>query len=144
MKLTANTFVTKAALVLTLALFITSAASAQTARKQKPVLKKYAVENIVNGIKSEYDGVRKVTISLAGKCELEKAVDTLIEQLKEEKSPELRVSIALSLYKIGDDKGLDAIYANAVSEKDPHVKRMLEAIVQEYAVNKEIFVSTSN
>jgi HEAT repeat protein len=141
MKLTTNSLVTKAALVLVLALILTTATAGQVARAQKPIFKPNAIANLIVGINSENDGLRKSAIYFAGKYDIDQAVDPLIEQLKVEKNPSLRLLIALSLYKIGNEKGLDAIYANVLLEKDPHVKRMCNAIFEEYKSNKNIFAS---
>ncbi|MBA4405999.1 hypothetical protein C0389_01865 [bacterium] len=144
MKRSTNSLLNKASLIFALSLIFTYAAAAQNTQAQKPVLNKYAVENILLGINSESEGVRKATINLAGQFELDQAVDLLIEQLKEEKIPELRILIAQSLYKIGNDKGLDAIYTNALSENDPNVKRMCNDLVKEYAAKKGIIVPSEN
>ncbi|PKL84259.1 MAG: hypothetical protein CVV24_00850 [Ignavibacteriae bacterium HGW-Ignavibacteriae-3] len=136
MRLTTNTFVTKAALVLMLAMLFVSAAPAQNTKTKTPVLNKYAVANITLGIKSESEGIRKASIDLAGKCKVDQAVDALIEQLDEENAPELRVLIAQALYNIGNEKGLYTLKAYVSSEKDPEVKRMYNLMAQEYAAGK--------
>ena len=143
MKLTANSLVTKAALIIVLALIITTATSGQVAEAQKPILKPKTIANLIVGINSENEGLRKSAIYLAGKYEIDQAVIALIEQLKAEKKSSVRISIVLALHKIGNEKGLDAIYANALLENDPNVKRMCNAIVEEFNANKSIFASTT-
>jgi hypothetical protein len=144
MKLITNTLVTKVVLILVLALFITTATSGQVARTQKPVIKQKAIANLIVGINSENEGLRKSAIYLSGKYEIDQTVDALIEQLKAEKIPSVRISIALALYKIGSEKGFEAIYTSALLESDPHVKRICSTIVEEYNANKYIFASRTN
>ena len=144
MKLNTNTLVTKVALILAMTLILTGSASAQSASAKKFEFKKNAVENLILGIQSENDGLRKTSIYYAGKYQIDQTVDALIDALKDEKNSNLRILIALSLFRIGNDNGLDAVYDNAVSEKDPNVKRMCYAIVEEYKANKNVLVSTLN
>lgn len=144
MKLITNSFVKKAVVVMISALIISTATYAQDARTQKPIVKPNAIANLIAGIKSENEGVRKSATYFAGKYEIDQAVSPLIEQLKVEKNPSLRLLIALALYKIGNDKGLDAIYENALLENDPHVKKMCYAIVEEYYAYKISFSSNEN
>ena len=144
MKLSTNSLVVKAALIIAMAFVFTSASNAQDWSRKKPVVKPEAVANLIVGIKSENDGLRKCAIYYAGKYEVDQAVDALIEQLDVEKISKMRILIALSLYKIGNEDGLDAIYANALKESDPNVKRMCNAIVEEYAANKNTIASSVN
>ncbi len=142
MKPRKNSLVSKAALVLISALIITTAASAQIVETQNPNVKPNAIANLIAGISSENDGVRKCAIYFASKYEIDQTVDALIKQLKVEQIPSLRILISLALYKIGNEKGLNAIYDNASLENDPHVKNMFNAIVKEYYVNKGNIVSS--
>lgn len=101
---------------------------AQKASNGKASLNEFAIKNLIQGISHENDGVRKASIYYAGKFMVEQTVDALIEQLKNEKYPSYRQSIILSLYIIGNEKGLDAINNAAFTDPDLEVKRMCYAI----------------
>ncbi|MBI3125786.1 MAG: HEAT repeat domain-containing protein [Ignavibacteriales bacterium] len=126
-------------LVFTLALVLLtgSISNGQTASAE---LKKHKrmIENLIIGIQSSNEGVKRECIYYAGKYEFTEAVDALIDILKSEKNPKDRALIALALYRIGDEKGIQAVYDAASTESDAKVKRTYNAIVAEYKAAKAI------
>jgi|GEM_PF-1763380 len=68
-----------------------------------------AIKNIAVGIESENAGVKKCCIFYAGYYEFNELVDVLVKQLKKEQDTDTKILIVLSLYKIGDKKGMEAI-----------------------------------
>lgn len=79
-----------------------------------------SIATLKEGIHSENLGVRKSSIYMAGLYKIEELVDALSDQLKTEKYPDAKILIALSLYNIGDTKGMDAV--KDLSENDQDVK----------------------
>lgn len=138
MKRTNNTFVKNALLTVMAVLVLTSATMGQSAKNAYPTFKENSIKNLIIGIKSENDGLRKSSIYFAGLYQVNEAVEALVDQFKVEKNPNNRVLIALVLYKIGDEKGMDAIYAAAVKDADLKVKRICSAIAEEYNANKTV------
>ena len=68
-----------------------------------------AINNLIVGIQSDNEGLKKSSIYYAGIYELKEMVEPLIELLNKEKDTDMRVLIALTLYKIGNKDGLKAI-----------------------------------
>ena len=96
---------------------------------------KYALENLIEGIKSDNNGVKRSSIYFAGKYRIAEAEETLIEQLRKEQTPENRILIALVLYKLQSEEGLLAVKNMAVSDTDEEVRRMSTHIYNEYKTN---------
>lgn len=99
---------------------------------------KRMIENLIIGIQSPNEGVKRECIYYAGKYEFTETIDVLIDVLKNEKNPKNRALIALALYRIGDEKGIQAVYDAASTESDAKVKRTYSAIVAEYKAAKAI------
>jgi hypothetical protein len=96
---------------------------------------KYALENLIAGIHSENDGVRRNSIYFAGYYKIVETEDALIDQLKMEKDPSTRILIALVLYELGSEEGLLEVKNLSENDKDAKVRRMTFQIYNEYLVN---------
>lgn len=96
---------------------------------------KYAFENLLAGIHSDNDGVRRSSIYLAGYYRLAEVADELISQLKNEKNESTRILIALVLYELGSEKGLLEVKDLSLNDKDVKVRRMATHIYNDYLVN---------
>lgn len=89
------------------------------------------VQNLAVGVKSDCLGLKKSCIYFAGLYEIERMVEPLVNQLAKETDPNIRILIALSLYKIGTPGAIKAIENLVKNEFDPKVKRMGVAILHE-------------
>ena len=129
---------TKSLTAVLVIVLLTGSVSAQMgnldAKKQKK-----AVENLIVGIQCSNEGVKRDCIYYAALYELTETVNVLVDELKKEKNPKNRILIALALYRIGDEKGIQAVYDAASIETDAKVKRTYNAIVAEYKAAK-VFV----
>ncbi len=96
---------------------------------------KYALENLIAGIHSENDGVRRNSIYFAGYYKIVETEDALIAQLKKESDSSTRILIALVLYELGSEEGLLEVKDLSVKDKDAKVRRMATQIYNEYLVN---------
>jgi hypothetical protein len=96
---------------------------------------KYALENLIAGIHSENDGVRKSSIYLAGYYRITDAEDALIDQLRAEKNATTRILISLVLYEIGSEEGLLEVKNLSMNDDNAKVRRMAKQIYNEYLVN---------
>lgn len=103
----------------------------------KVELKKKAIENLKAAILSDNPGVRKSAIYHAGYYRVKETVSSLMKQLKREEDPSIRILIALSLYKLNDEKALNLIKELSYSDSDPKVRRMCSAIFNEYEINRK-------
>jgi K+ transporter len=95
---------------------------------------KYALQNLVNGIHSENQGVRESSIYFAGKYRFIDTEDALIDQLKVEKEPDIKVLIGLALFRMNSNKGMNELQKLALNDDNPRVRRMSLAIYNEYLV----------
>ena len=118
-----------------LAAVLTGSGYTQTNSIKDITAHKYALENLIAGIHSENDGVRRNSIYFAGYYKIVEAEDALIAQLKMEKDPSTRILIALVLYELGSEEGLSEVKVLSLSDEDAKVRRMVTQIYNEYLVN---------
>ena len=118
-----------------LTLVLTTSAFSQNNSIKEAMDNKYALKNLVAGIHSENDGVRRSTIYLAGYYRITEAEDALIDQLTDEKNASTRILISLVLFELGSEKGMQEVKNVSVSDADAKVRRMATQIYNEYIVN---------
>jgi len=87
-----------------------------------------ATKNLLVGMKSENDGLRRSSIYFVGKYKIVEAINALSEQLAKEDDANTRILIALSLYQIGSSEGLTAIKKAATNDEDAKVRRICSEI----------------
>jgi len=96
---------------------------------------KYALQNLLTGIKSDNEGVQRSSIYFAGKYKIAESESALIEQLSKEENPSTRILITLVLFEMGSIEGLDAVKKLALNDVDPKVRRMSTHIYNEHLIN---------
>ena len=105
------------------------------------VLKKISDEtvdqNYLEGVKADNLGLKISASYYLGERKSSKAVIPLMSILKSDKSPEARVMAALSLFKIGDERGIYAIKQAVTFDDNEWVKKMCNIFYQMYLTNKE-------
>ena len=121
--------------VVLLAAVLTGSGYTQSNSIKDSTAHRYALENLIAGIHSENDGVRRNSIYFAGYYKIVEAEDALIAQLKEEKDPSTRILISLVLYELGSEEGLLEVKDLSLNDKDAKVRRMATQIYNEYLVN---------
>jgi hypothetical protein len=93
---------------------------------------KNEIENLLMGIRSDNPGLKKSAIYMSGKYEVSECSGVLIQQLKTEKDASVKVLIALALYRIGSEEGMEAIEELAHNDNNKEVRRMSSAIVNQW------------
>jgi HEAT repeat protein len=93
---------------------------------------KSAIENLKTGIKSNNYGLKRSSIYYAGYYRIADALPALTETVKKEQDPKTRILIALVLYKIGEEKGINLVKEMADKDKDNEVRRMCTCIYNAY------------
>jgi len=116
------------------ALFLSSI-NAQTQSINEITSNKYALENLVAGIHSDNLGVKRSSIYFAGKYKIAETEDELINQLKEEEDPSTRILIALVLFEMGSEEGLNEVKDLSMNDENAKVRRLTFQIYNEYLVN---------
>ena len=102
----------KVLLLTVLLLFaMSSFLNSQTVSDQEIELPEYAIKSILQGIKSENEGVKRSCIYFAGKYKIKEASEYLVEELPSLDDGELCSMLAWSLYQIGNES-----YCNELQE----------------------------
>jgi HEAT repeat protein len=122
---------TKSVLVLVIGLLLTNCIFAQNSLTGF-TKNKYALENLLMGIHSDNEGVRKSAIYFAGKYKVEEAAQALIEQLNNEENASIKVLIALALFEMESKEGLDAVKKLSKNDDNLRVRNMATFIYNEY------------
>ena len=100
---------------------------------QKPVSRN-AIDNLITGINSENEGLRRSAIYFAGKYEYAETTEALVAQLKKEDNPNTRLLIANALFRIGDPFGMEAVLEISQSDSNAKVKRIAGAIYETFVL----------
>jgi len=122
--------------VLLLSIFLLS--SAAIAQKQSigdVTTNEHALNNLITGIQSENDGLKRSSIYFAGKYRIAEVENILINQLQKEEDPSTRILIALVLYEMGSIEGLLVVQRLAQNDDNERVRRMATHIYNEYLIN---------
>ncbi len=116
-------------------IFLVTTVQAQENEFKQLPNKERAIQNLVMGIQSDNAGLKRSCIYFAGKYEVSEVVNELIELLGKEKDSSTKKVIALVLYKIGDQKGINAIKKLAQTDSDSKVRNLCSAITIAYNKN---------
>lgn len=126
--------ITKTVLVLLLGLVLSNDLFAQSSISDLTD-HKYALDNLRMGIHSENEGLKKSAIYFAGQYKIEEAAADLINQLGNEENASVRVLIALALFEIGSEDGIEAVRKLSASDGNPRVRTMAAFIYDEFVNN---------
>lgn len=127
---------TKLVIIVLLTLFSnTIFAQSTLEEKLQSGISKNFVLNLAKGVESDNTGLKKSCIYFAGLYEIEELVEPLIKQLQIVKESDIKILIALALYKIGDKEGIEAVEQLAKNDKSPRVKKMSSAILNKFRMD---------
>jgi HEAT repeat protein len=93
--------------------------------------------NYLEGVNSPNDGLRISSVFYLGERKTTKAVIPLMKILNNDKVPEARVMAALSLFKIGDKRGIYTIKHAKDFDDNEMVKKMCNIFYQMYLKSNE-------
>ena len=117
--------------VILLMLLSCTAIYSQDSVKVWPKLSDSSIDdNYLMGVKSDNMGLRVSATYYLGERESAKAVIPLMDMLHKDKSPEARIMAALSLFKIGDARGIYAIKGAMTEDNDERVRNMCKIFYQ--------------
>ena len=117
--------------------FLTSVYPQDTIKVLKKISDETVDQNYLEGVKADNLGLKISASYYLGERKSSKAVIPLMSILKSDKSPEARVMAALSLFKIGDERGIYAIKQAVTFDDNEWVKKMCNIFYQMYLTNKE-------
>lgn len=90
------------------------------------------IKNLEVAIQAENNGLRKSAVYLAGLYSLNEVVPVLVKQLEKENNSDIKILIALALYRMEDPVGMEAVEKLYKNDSNVRVKRMSKAIVDEF------------
>jgi hypothetical protein len=96
---------------------------------------KYALDNLIAGIKSENCGVKRSAIYFAAKYRIKDVQDVLLDELRNENEPCTRVLIALVLYEFENADGLLLLRDIKKTDADKNARRMATDIYYRFLNN---------
>lgn len=139
-----TTATTKAVLIIAALLAFTASTFAQTYNSYNYTFTEKHIKNLLSGMQSDNEGLKKSCIYYAGEYKLTEAVDVLIEELKTEDDPNIRMLISFSLFMIGEERGINAVYASALTETNLKARGLLFTIVKEYQREQSELAATEH
>lgn len=100
--------------------------------------RKAAIAMLIEGIKSDNIGLMKSAAFLAGKYRVKETVPALIEKLNSNLDDNCKVLIALSLFMIGSEEGIEAVFNLASSQPDSNLNHIYGTIYNEFVKSVDI------
>jgi len=115
-----------------LILFLSFQIFPQEIADQKTKAKEDCIKTLLEGISTENQGLKAGCAYMLGELSCDRGVVTLLDILHNNKSEELRILAALSLYKIGDSRGIYAIKQAIRFDDSERVSRLCETFYKAY------------
>jgi len=94
--------------------------------------------NYIAGVKTTNLGLKVSAAYYLGERKSQKAVIPLMNMLHTDSTAEARIMAALSLYKIGDERGIFAIQRAVEFDENEQVRRMCKILFQMYETEKAL------
>lgn len=113
------------------------AAEYPTKSKSHTITKDIVIENLINGINSENEGLKSSSTYFLGELKSTEAVIPLLKILKNDVNEEARIMAALSLTKIGDLRGIYAVKQAIKFDSSDRVRKLCQGFYNSYLKDKE-------
>ena len=94
--------------------------------------KESCIKTLLEGLQTENRGLKAGCTYMLGELCCDRGVITLLDILHNSSSEELRILAALSLYKIGDSRGIFAIKQSIKYDESDRVSRLCEKFYRSY------------
>lgn len=94
--------------------------------------KESCIKTLLEGLQTENRGLQAGCTYMLGELCCDRGVITLLDILHNSPSEELRILAALSLYKIGDSRGIYAIKQSIKYDESDRVSRLCEKFYRAY------------
>jgi len=112
--------------------------SPQETANQNPSEMEACFKTLQQGLNSDNLGLQAGCTYMIGELNCQRSVVCLLKILHNCSSEELRILAALSLYKIGDSRGIYAIKQSIRFDESKRVQRMCEIFYKSYIQKKRI------
>jgi len=126
----------KTSLIVTCVIFSVSIFGHQLPTNKTLTNKDAVIKSLLTGINSDNYGLRASSAYLIGELNISEAVIPLMKMLRNEKQDEARIMAALSLYKLGDSRGIFAIKQAIRFDESERVRKMCEKIYGTYITDR--------
>lgn len=100
--------------------------------KEHIYIRANAIKSLTNGLHSDNVGLRTSSIFMLGELKSNESVIELMRILREDEFEEARILAALSLYKIGDARGINAVKQRIKFDESDRVKRICQLLYQSF------------
>lgn len=114
-------------------LFLLISPSVSASNRAKNQVPAQAIDNLLEGIKSDNFGLKLSAAYYLGEYNCEKAVIPLLKMLKSDSREEARISAALALYKIDDARGIFAVKQAIRFDNSERVKKLCALFYNEHS-----------
>ena len=91
------------------------------------------VDNLLLGVNSGNEGLKLSALFYLGNYDSEKSLIELLRTLKDDPRDEARITAALSLFKLGDVRGIFAIERAAIFDESPRVRKLCEKFYTQFS-----------
>ena len=129
----------KSALTLILLIFfvfISYGSAAEPVKEKRTINRDLTIQNLLIGLNSDNAGLTSSSAFYLGEVSSTEAVIPLMKLLRNAEREELRISAALALLKIGDERGIYAIKRAIVFDESKRVSDMCKKFYSAYLYNK--------
>ena len=110
--------------------------AAEPVKEKRTIKQDLAIQNLLIGLDSDNAGLTSSSAYYLGELSSAEAVIPLMKILRNAKQEELRISAALALLKIGDERGIYAIKRAIVFDESKRVSDMCEKFYNAYLYDK--------
>lgn len=104
--------------------------------KKKNFNRTVVIQNLLNGVNSENQGLKLSSGYFLGELKSDEAVIPLLSILKNSENDEERIMAALSLSKIGDARGIYAVKQAIKFDESERVRKLCSLFYQDYESEK--------
>ena len=126
--------------ILIVLLFTVSVMLAGNTPKKSSVNMDTMEENLLIGLNSDNAGLQSCSAYMLGEVKSTKAVIPLMKILKCENCAELKIIAALSLYKIGDARGIFAVKQAAKFDESSRVRKICGVFYRAYKFQQKFTI----
>jgi len=110
--------------------------AAEPVKEKRTINNDLAIQNLLIGLDSDNAGLTTSSAYYLGELSSTEAVIPLMKMLRNSEQEELRISAALALLKIGDERGIYAIKRAIVFDESKRVSDMCEKFYKAHLYDK--------
>jgi hypothetical protein len=118
--------------LLSVVFFVSDVNAISSPNKEQTYNRVNAIKSLTNGLQSDNVGLRTSSVFMLGELKANESVIDLIRILREDECEEARILAALSLYKIGDARGINAVKQRIRFDNSERVKRNCQLFYQSF------------